>query len=154
MHKVQCANRTFRYLLYEPPAVQNIRLPAILLLHGAHGQPEPMVEAWKKLATSEDIVLIAMEIPSERWFEGLAPAVFQCEVQDAEKLAPIDSARVSVFGYSMGGYLAYDAAMYDSEFFVAVVVTSMGIDQDYFGILAENEKSHGSTGDSYRGRSL
>lgn len=72
--------------------------------------------------------------------KGFAPVVFQCEVRDAEKLAPIDSARVNVFGYSMGAYLAYDAATFDSEFFAAVVVTSMGIDQDYFGILAEAKR--------------
>jgi dienelactone hydrolase len=94
-----------------------------------------MIDAWKKLADREGIVLIAMEIPSEGWFEAVAPSVFRCEVQDAEQFAPIDPGRVSVFGYSMGGYLAYDAAMYDSEFFAAVVVTSMGIDKDYFGIL-------------------
>jgi dipeptidyl aminopeptidase/acylaminoacyl peptidase len=138
--EVNCAGRTFRYLLYQPAGERNARLPAILLLHGAHGEPGPMVDAWKKLAASENIVLIAMEIPSERWFEDVAPAVFRCEVRDSEQFAPIDPARVSVFGYSMGGYLAYDAAMYDSEFFAAVVVTSMGIDKDYFGILIEAKR--------------
>lgn len=138
--KVNCAGRTYRYLLYLPPAGGNLRLPAILLLHGAHGEPRPMIEAWKKLAAKENIVLMAMEIPSERWFEKAAPAVFRCEVQDAEQLAPIDAERVSVFGYSMGGYLAYDAAMYDSEFFAAVVVISMGIDKNYLGILNEAKR--------------
>jgi dienelactone hydrolase len=81
-----------------------------------------------------------MEIPSERWFEELAPAVFRCVVLAAERSAPIDPARVSVVGYSLGGYLAYDAAMYDSEFFAAVAVTSMGIEKDYFGILTEAKR--------------
>lgn len=138
-HKVSCAGRTYHYLLYQPATEDSpaeMRWPALLLLHGANGEPEPMLEAWKKLASQRGIILIAPEIPSERWFEPLAPAVFRCEAEDAEKLAPIDAARVSVFGYSMGGYLAYDAAMYESEFFAAVVVLSMGIAPYYDGIVA------------------
>ena len=147
-HKVNCEGRDYRYLLYAPAHENEHRTadgesgprPALLLLHGAHGEPEPMVEAWKKLASLQGIVLLAPEIPSVAWFEAQAPAVFRCEAQDAEKFAPIDAARISVFGYSMGGYLAYDAAMYDSEFFAAVVVTSMGIDKDYDGILTEAKR--------------
>lgn len=144
-HRVNCEGRAYRYLLYAPSRENGHRTtdgeigprPALLLLHGAHGEPDPMIEAWKKLATQQSIVLLAPEIPSVDWFEAQAPAVFRCEARDAEKFAPIDAARISVFGYSMGGYLAYDVAMYDSEFFAAAVVTSMGIDQDYDAILTE-----------------
>lgn len=138
-HKVSCAGRNYHYLLYQQATKDSppeMRWPALLLLHGANGEPEPMLEAWKKLASQRGIILLAPEIPSERWFEPLAPAVFRCETEDAEKFAPIDRARVSVFGYSMGGYLAYDAAMYQSEFFAAVVVLSMGIAKYYDGIVA------------------
>ena len=131
---VTCGGESYRYLVTAndpagPPA------PAILLLHGAGGRPDEMVDAWKKFAAREHIVLIAPELPRKLEFEAKAPEVFRCVVQDAQHFASMDSARIYVFGYSMGGYLAFDAAMFDSEYFAAVAVYGMTIHPDYDGIL-------------------
>ena len=107
----------------------------MVLLHGAGGQPEPMVEAWKKLARKENIVLIAPVLPRNLKFEEIAPAIFRCVVEDAKQLAAIDTRRVYLFGHSMGGYLAYDGALLESQYFAAATIHAMGIDKGYVGIV-------------------
>ena len=129
----ECEGRKFNYLFYGPEKAGP--LPAILLLHGAGDSPEPMLRAWVGLAKKEGIALIAPELPRKAEFEEIAPWVFRCVVEDAKRLGNLDSARLYVFGNSMGGYLAYDAAMFDSEYFAAVAVHAMGIAPEYDGIL-------------------
>jgi dienelactone hydrolase len=52
----------------------------------------------------------------------------------------IDKQRQYVFGYSMGGYLAYDAAMFDSDYFAAVGVYANFISPEYVSILKEAKR--------------
>jgi len=137
--KVSCGGEGYRYLVTAgdpkgPPA------PAVLLLHGAGGRPDEMVDAWKKFAAREHIVLIAPELPRKLEFEAKAPQVFRCVVEDARRFASVDPQRIFVFGYSMGGYLAFDAAMFDSEYFAAVAVYGMTINPDYDGIVKEAKR--------------
>ena len=61
--------------------------------------------------------------------------MFKCVVEDAGRQVAIDRRRVYVFGHSMGGYLAYDAATLDSEYFAAVAVHAMGIAEEYVSIV-------------------
>ena len=63
--------------------------------------------------------------------------MFRCVVEDARRLVSLDPKRLYVLGNSMGGYLAYDAAMFESEYFAAVAVHAAAIDPDYDGILAK-----------------
>ena len=130
---VSCEGQKSRYELFVPKA-EGAR-PAILLLHGSGDSPRPMIEAWHSLAKNEGVVLIAPELPLTPGFEAIAPKVFRCEVEDAKQSAAIDAKRVYVFGNSMGGYLAYDAAAFDSDYFAGVAVHAMGIDPQYDGIL-------------------
>lgn len=130
---VECEGRNFNYLFYAPEKAGP--QPAILLLHGAGDSPEPMVRAWRELAKKEGIALVAPELPRKVEFEDIAPKVFRCVMEDAKRRGNLDSARLYVFGNSMGGYLAYDAAMFDSEYFAAVAVHAMGIAPEYDGIL-------------------
>jgi len=132
---VHCEGQKFSYLLFVPDSGE--AAPALVLLHGAGDTAEPMVEAWHGLAKKEKIVVIAPELPRRADFEGIAPRVFRCEVEDAKNVAMIDARRVYVFGNSMGGYLAYDAAMFDSEYFAAVAVHAMGIAPEYDSILQQ-----------------
>lgn len=88
-------------------------------------------------AATHDLVLIAPELPRERAFEDVAPAVFRCVVDDVRKIVSLDPKRLYVLGNSMGGYLAYDAAMFDSEYFAAVAVHAAAIDPDFDSILAK-----------------
>ncbi len=110
-------------------------LPAVLLLHGAGDVPENMIAAWKKFAAEKQIVLLAPRLPRDLKFEDSAPHVFRCVVEDARKSLAIDPSRVYIFGNSMGGYLAYDAAMFESQYFAAVAVHAMRIADDYVGIV-------------------
>ena len=127
--KIACGGTTYRYLLFAPATEKAV--PAILLLHGAGDTPEPMVDAWKKLAKKEHIALIAPELPRDPKFEPVAPDVFHCIVEDAKHAAQLDASRIYVFGNSMGGYLAYDAAMFGSQYFAAAAIHAMMISPEY-----------------------
>ena len=130
---VVCEGKPYRYMLMVPEKAAP--LPALLLLHGSGDSPAPMMEAWRQQAKRNKIILIAPELPLRKDFEAAAPVVFNCLVEDSKRFATVEAKRVYVFGNSMGGYLAYDAAAFDSEYFAAVAVHAMGIDPDYDGIL-------------------
>jgi len=130
---IRCGGVKYHYRLFSPDA--STALPGILLLHGAGDIPDNMISAWKKFATKNRIALIAPELPRDEKFEPVAPAVFRCVVEDAKQQVALDSRRIYVFGNSMGGYLAYDAAMFDSDYFAAVAVTGMVIAGDYDWIV-------------------
>jgi predicted esterase len=130
-----CEGSSYRYLLVAPKF--NRPKPALLLLHGAGGHAADLVLPWKDFAATHDVVLIAPELSRDRAFEAIAPAVFRCIVEDARKAAAIDPKRIFVLGHSMGGYLAYDAAMFQADYFAAVAVSAAAIDPDYDDILAK-----------------
>jgi predicted esterase len=130
---LRCGDAQYQYLLFSPASKQP--LPAILLLHGAGDHPPNFIEAWKSFAAHKHIVLMAPELPRTLAFEPVAPAMFKCVVEDAKGQTAIDPRRVYVFGHSMGGYLAYDAATFDSEYFAAVAVHAMGIAEAYVSIV-------------------
>ncbi len=134
---VTCEGEPINYLLKLPPgeSVPSAKLPAVLLLHGAGDKPAPMIDAWHSLADKEKIILIAPELPRTREFEDIAPRVFHCIVEDTRQAAQLDPKRIYVFGNSMGGYLAYDALAFQSEYFAAMGVHAMGIDPQYDSIL-------------------
>lgn len=136
---VHCEGTKQYYVYYIPDRDKETsdpeHLPAVVLLHGAGDEARNMVAAWKKFAAEKHILLIAPELPRDPKFEDSAPKVFRCVVEDVRRLAAIDSSRVFVFGNSMGGYLAYDAAMFESDYFAAVAVHGMRIADDYTWIL-------------------
>ncbi|HZR58962.1 MAG TPA: prolyl oligopeptidase family serine peptidase [Terriglobales bacterium] len=135
---VQCEGGGYHYLLLG--SSESSPSPAIMLLHGAGGQPIDMIDPWKNLARQEHLILIAPGLPRDLKFETLAPKVFRCIVEDARQQARIDPKRVYVFGNSMGGYLAFDAAMFESQYFAAVAVHGMVINQDYYWIVKKAER--------------
>lgn len=132
---VNCEGRDQIYLWYSPTQDKAALLPAVLLLHGAGDQPSNMIDAWQRLANKKQIILLAPDLPRETSYEEAAPAIFRCIVEDAKPTLHIDPRRVYIFGNSMGGYLAYDAAMFDSQYFAAVAVHAMRIAEDYVGIV-------------------
>lgn len=130
---VKCAGRSYQYELSSPD--RHAALPAILLLHGAGGQSSDLMQPWGPLAARERVVLIAPQIPRELWFEAVAPAVFRCVVDDAKRRVRVDADRVYLFGYSMGGYLAFDGAMLASDYFAAAAVYAAAIADDFYPIV-------------------
>lgn len=132
-HRIRCGGADYSYVLRRP--VRQTARPAILLLHGSGGDGGGMVALWRDLARENDVALIAPELPLKMSFEDLAPDVFRCVVEDAGRQVHIDSHRVYVFGYSMGGYLAYGAATFDSDRFAAVAIFAAAIAPGYEWIL-------------------
>ncbi|MGH9763945.1 MAG: alpha/beta hydrolase-fold protein, partial [Blastocatellia bacterium] len=82
-----------------------------------------------------EILLIAPNLPRDPAFEPIAPEFFKRIVDTVAHEAPVDPHRTYVFGHSMGGYLAFDAAMFDSDYFAAVAVHASFIAPDYLDIL-------------------
>ena len=76
----------------------------------------------------------APDLPRELSFEAITPAFFRALL---DKIPGVDKQRVYVFGYSMGGYLAYDAAMFGSDYFAGAAVYANFISPEYVGILNE-----------------
>ena len=130
---VHCENADYQYLLYAEP--HTAPAPAVLLLHGAGDRAANFIETWTHLAHKQGVVLITPQIPREIKFEPVAPAVFRCIVEDAKQQTAIDGQRVYLFGHSMGGYLGFDTAMYDSEYFAAAAIHGSDIADDYVSIL-------------------
>lgn len=133
-----CAGGDRNYVYFVPDR-DGLR-PAVVLLHGAGDQPENMVEAWKHFAQQQGIVLLAPELPRDLKFEDVAPQVFRCVVEHAKQFAGIDALRVYLFGNSMGGYLAFDGAMFESQYFAGVAVHANRIDPDYEWIVTRAKR--------------
>jgi poly(3-hydroxybutyrate) depolymerase len=130
---VHCESGKYQYHLFarNPTGIS----PAILLLHGAGDDAGDFIKPWEGLAKKEGIVLIAPQLDRDKKFEDIAMDVFRCIMGDASKQAAIDPKRIYVFGHSAGGYLAYDAATLDSQFYAAVAVHGMEINADYTWII-------------------
>jgi poly(3-hydroxybutyrate) depolymerase len=135
---VRCAGWEEAYLYLSPNREQ--ALPTVLLLHGAGDRAENMIEAWKRFAEKQGIVLLAPELPRDIKFEDVAPQVFRCVVEDAKQAVAIDAQRVYLFGNSMGGYLAFDGAMFESQYFAAVAVHANRIAPDYEWIVTRAQR--------------
>ena len=138
----QCDGIKQRYLTYSPKGAAQGQeaLPVMLLLHGAGDIPDNMIDAWKKFAKTNSIILLAPDLPRDPKFEDSAPKVFRCVVEDARQSLTIDPMRIYIFGNSMGGYLAFDAAMFESQYFAAVAVHGMKIADDYKWIVDRAER--------------
>ena len=61
--------------------------------------------------------------------------MFHCLVQDAKGAVALDAQRIYLFGYSMGGYLAYDGAMFASTYFAGAGIYAAAIADDYSAIV-------------------
>jgi predicted esterase len=132
-HTVRC-ERDIEYVAYVPPAA-NAPLPVLILLHGAGDRAENFAQAWKRLAQKKQIVLIAPQLPRDPSLEPQIPKILPCLVDNVRKQASLDSHRIYLFGYSMGGYLAYDGALLDSDYFAAAAIHAMGIADEYASIV-------------------
>ena len=134
-HSIRCDQRDMEYVAYVPTATTAAPLPVLVLLHGAGDQAENFAHAWKSLAQKKQIVLIAPQLHRDPTLEPQIPKILPCLVDDVRKQASLDPRRVYLFGYSMGGYLAYDGALLDSDYFAAAAIHAMGIDDQYASIV-------------------
>jgi poly(3-hydroxybutyrate) depolymerase len=70
----RCGALEQAYLYYSPD--KDHPLPAVMLLHGAGDRAGNMVDAWKRFAEKQKIVLLAPELPRDPKFEDAAPVFF------------------------------------------------------------------------------
>jgi poly(3-hydroxybutyrate) depolymerase len=115
-------------------------LPAILLLHGAHGKGQDMVDIWKSFADSHQIILVAPTFPLDAEFEKLVPRLFAALIDSVKQQVNIDPNRIYVFGYSAGGYVTFDAATLDSTYFAAAAVFADIIAPEYYQIIRQAQR--------------
>ena len=87
------------------------------------------------MARNNGILLIAPDLPRDAEFEDAAPEFFRRLTSAVEGEWSVDKRRVYVFGHSMGGYLAFDAAMFDADVFAAAAVHASYIAPAYAGIV-------------------
>lgn len=139
-HAAHCDGWDIEYLTFVPEGSPHDLLPTVLLLHGAGDRAASFIQAWEPLARKKKIVLLAPQLPRLAAFEEASPKVFRCLVEDARKQAPLDAHRVYIFGHSMGGYLAYDGALLESNYFAAAAIHAMGIEDQYAGIVRQAER--------------
>jgi poly(3-hydroxybutyrate) depolymerase len=130
---------TIRYAVFVP-ASRAVPAPTLLLLHGAGGQGLDMLAAWKAFADEHGIVVVAptlsLTATQETHVGQLLPAI----VDEATRGVGVDPKRTYVFGYSAGGYFAFDAATIGSERFAAVGVFAMIIAPEYVGIVDQAKR--------------
>lgn len=99
-----------------------------------------MLNAWKDLAAQQRIVLVAPDFPLDAKFETTVPELFPALMDTAKKAHRFDSRRVYVFGYSAGGYCAYDAATLSSTYFAAAGIFAMTISPEYESIVLQAKR--------------
>ncbi len=129
-------HKLYPYLVFSPNGEDRSRdLPAILLLHGAGGRGADLLAPWRDVARNNGVLLIAPDLPRDAAFEDAAPEFFRRLTSAVEAEWSVNKRRVYVFGHSMGGYLAFDAAMFDADVFAAAAVHASYIAPAYAGIV-------------------
>ncbi len=136
--KVACSGTRYEYQFFDPSG--DGPFPAILLLHGAGDDARNFIDEWTHLAKREHIVLIAPQLNRDPKFEDVALPVFRCIIDDAKSQAKIDEKRIYLFGHSAGGYLAYDGATLDSQYYAAAAIHGMEINADYTWIVTKAQR--------------
>ncbi|GEM_PF-1170739 len=129
---------SFPYLLFEPHGWRADRpMPVLLLIHGSGGQGSFMLDLWKAFADTEGVILVAPTFQLGPDLESEVPWLFPALMDSVRARVHFDTTQVYVFGYSAGGYAAYDAATLASTTFTRAGVFAGIITPDYDWILGK-----------------
>jgi poly(3-hydroxybutyrate) depolymerase len=131
----------YPYLVFTPSAYDGkTALPALLLLHGAHGRGEDMLQLWQGFADAHGILLVAPTFPLTAEFEELTPKLLPELMDTVGRTWKLDTRRLYLFGYSAGGYSTFTAATRASTYFAAAAVFACIIAPDYDHIVDEAKR--------------
>ena len=140
-HDFAFASATYQYLVFTPTAFRDsVQLPVLLLLHGAGGKGEDMLNLWRDFAEQKGILLVAPTFPLDAKFETQVPRLFPQFMNKVRVDYHFDPRRVYVFGYSAGGYITFDAATLCSDYFAAAGVFADVISPDYDWIVTKAKR--------------
>jgi len=140
-HDFAFASATYQYLVFTPTAFRDsVQLPVLLLLHGAGGKGEDMLNLWRNIAEQKGVLLVAPTFPLDAKFETQVPQLFPQFMNEVRVDYHFDPRRVYVFGYSAGGYITFDAATLCSDYFAAAGVFADVISPDYDWIVTKAKR--------------
>jgi poly(3-hydroxybutyrate) depolymerase len=105
--------------------------PMLLLLHGMGGNGPDMLASWRKIADAEGIVLVAPTLTLTPTQESRVPVLIPALLDAATASVNVDPKRIYAFGYSAGGFFAFNIATVLSTRFAAVAVFASIISHDY-----------------------
>ncbi len=129
------------YELFVPSvAAQGNALPTLLLIHGSGGTGAAILPFWQSLAETNGIVLVAPTLALTAAQETTLPQLFPALLDAASAGLKLDARRTYVFGYSAGGYFAFDAATLLSTRFAAATVFAGIIAPEYDSIVSEAQR--------------
>ena len=112
-------------------------LPAMLLVHGAGGNGPDFLATWQSFAESHGIILVAPTLDLSAAAEVNVPVVFPAIMDAVRREWSVDASRLYVFGYSAGGYFAFDAALLNSTYFAAAGIFASVIQPEYDGVAKQ-----------------
>jgi poly(3-hydroxybutyrate) depolymerase len=128
---LKAANGERSYYLLVPDKLDNSKpVPLVVLLHGSGRNGQSLVDRWKDLALKEGFIVVGpnslnaadWQIPAD------GPDFIYELVEDLKTKFAIDPRRIYVFGHSGGAIQALHLALYESEYFAAVVAHAGVID--------------------------
>jgi poly(3-hydroxybutyrate) depolymerase len=127
---------TIPYALFVPAAQEGALLPVLLLLHGGGGNGVSMEAIWEPLARQEGVVLVAPTLSLSAAQETQVRALLPAILDDATAGLAVDARRTYAFGYSAGGYFAFDAGTLVADRFAAAAIFAAFIAPGYEWIVA------------------
>ena len=117
--------RARTYALFVPPRPKGTAgYSVVVLQHGTGGSGPGMVEAWKPLAESQHLILVApnglgkygWSVPDD------GPELQEAILKQVAAEFPLDDRRLYLFGFSAGGDFVFYAALQQSRYFAGACV--------------------------------
>ena len=135
--QVQFQQTVYPFYIFVPSSSNQTQpAPAILLIHGGGGKGPDLINAWRRFAEQQGIILVGPTLPLGGNFEtAVAPQLYPLIMDAVRDEWNVDAKRIYLFGVSAGGYTVFDAGMFDSTFFAAGGVFAAVIASDYDWIL-------------------
>lgn len=130
------------YQMYAPAHSDGRPRPAILLLHGSQRSGVSLVEKWKGIADSHNLILIGPHGLNKSWStEADGSAFFNAVLEDANTHNKIDRTRLYLFGHSLGAnYALYLSALHSGVFAAAAVHAGQFSNRAGYALVAQAKR--------------